>query len=258
MEEHPISVQKDGEVSTIFLQRPERMNTLTGGMLDALECEVARLREDRSTRVVLIRGRGRAFCAGVEMKGVTYNPLNAKVFLEKLNRVLRDLERLPQPTVAMIHGACVAGGLELALACTFRIAAIQSKMGLPETGLGLVAAAGTTYRLPRLVGFGKALELTLLGTLIDGKEAEAIGLVTRAVDESLLVETGWNFAEKLKQKAPLAMSFIKDAFCLNVTPHRETANMLEILFASVNHYSQDKIEGLTAFFEKRPPRFKGE
>ena len=258
MKEHPIMVHKEKGIATIFLNRPDRLNAITDGMLDALEVELSRLRRDDGIRVILIQGHGKAFCAGVEMKGVTYNPLNAKSFLEKLNRVLRSLEMLPQPTVAVIHGACVAGGLELAMACTFRVAAFQSKMGLPETGLGLVAAAGTTYRLPRLVGFGKALELTLLGTLIDGREAEAIGLVTRSVDEADLQEKARDLAENLKQKAPLAMSFIKDAFCLNVTPNRETANILEILFASVNHYTRDKIEGLAAFFEKRPPIFKGE
>ncbi len=258
MTEYPIIVQKEDAVVTIFLNRPDRLNALTDAMLDALEGEISRLREDTATRVILLRGQGKAFCAGVEMKGVTYNPLNAKTFLVKLNRVLHALEMLPQPTIAVIHGACVAGGLELALASTFRIAAFQSKMGLPETGLGLVAAAGTTYRLPRLVGFGKAIELTLLGSIINGEEAKAIGLVNQAVDEDNLISVARELADTLCQKAPLSMSFIKDAFCLNVTPNRETANMLEILFASVNHYSKDKIEGLNAFFEKRSPVFKGE
>ncbi len=258
MADSSIITKKEGAVATIFLNRPERLNTLTETMLEELEQVIGRLREDRETRVVILRGLGKAFCAGVEMKGVTYNPLNAKAFLVKMNRVLHDFEMLPQPTIAVIHGACVAGGLEFALAATFRIAAFQSKLGLPETGLGLVAAAGTTYRLPRLVGFGKALEIALLGQMINGKEAETIGLVTRAVAMDGLLPTARKFAESLCQKAPIAIGYVKEAFCLNVTPNRETANMLEILFASVNHYTQDKVEGLKAFFEKRPPSFRGE
>ena len=258
MNEKTILVSKEGPIATLSLNRPDRMNTLTDGMLDELEEILPQLRDENQTRVIIFKGEGEAFCAGVEMKGVTYNPLNARTFLLKLNRVIDAIEMLPQPTISAIHGACVAGGLELTLATTFRVAAYQSKIGLPEAGLGLVAAGGTSFRLPRLVGYGKALELTLMGEIIDGREAERIGLVNRAVDESDLDKAVEEMAAALLRKAPLAVAFVKEAFCLNAAPHRETATMLEILGASVNHYTKDKLEGLQAFFEKRPPEFKGE
>ncbi len=258
MSQDTILVRQKGQVAEVEFNRPARMNTLTDAMLDELEEAVTTIRDDRDIRVVVFRGRGKAFCAGVEVKGVSYNPLNAREFLLKLNRVIHAIEMLPQPTISMIHGACVAGGLEMTLATTFRIAAFQSKMGLPEAGLGLVAAGGTSYRLPRLVGYGKALEMTLLGRLMDGKEAERIGLVNRAVELSELEEAVEETVSILLQKAPFAVTFIKEAFSLNSVPHRDVAAMMEILAASVNHYTKDKREGLEAFFEKRPPRFKGE
>ena len=117
---------------------------------------------DRDVRAVVLTGRGRAFCAGVEMGTGEWNPLNSREFLKDINGVLDDLEQLPQPTIAAINGPAVAGGLELALACTLRVASSAATLGLPEITLGLVAAVGTTYRLPRLIGFGRTLEMACL------------------------------------------------------------------------------------------------
>jgi enoyl-CoA hydratase/carnithine racemase len=252
-----ITVTRREKIATITLNRPQQLNTFTTSMVSALEKELALLRDDDQIRVVVLAGSGKAFCAGVDIQEKPYNPLNSRIFLKTFNRVVAMVESLPQPTVAVLHGAAVAGGLELSLACTFRIAAREAKMGLPEINLGLVAAVGTTYRLPRLVGFGKAMEICLLGRLLTGIEAETIGLVNWAFPrEELEAETAL-LVQKLAEQPPVAMSLIKDALHAAATPHEGSNSLMEILSASVNHYTEDKKEGLSAFLAKRKPDFSG-
>lgn len=248
---------QDGPVLRLMLNRPEQLNTFTTAMIGELNTALAEVEADESVRTVVITGSGKTFCAGVDVNERRYNPLNARTFLKEFNRVVHRLESLPQPSIAAINGAAVAGGLELAMACTFRIAGLHAKMGLPEINLGLVAALGTSYRLPRLVGFARAQEMALLGELIDGETAQDWGLVNRAVPVQSLDETVAQWARKLARKPPVAMSLVKDALYAAAAPHGSNDALTEILSASVNHYTEDKKEGLAAFFEKRTPEFKG-
>ncbi|RUA02975.1 MAG: crotonase [Deltaproteobacteria bacterium] len=252
-----ITVTRREKIATITLNRPRQLNAFTTSMVTELEKVLIALRDDPMIRVVILAGSGKAFCAGVDIQEKSYNPLNSRIFLKTFNRVVAMVESLPQPTVAVLHGAAVAGGLELALACTFRLAARKAKIGLPEINLGLVAAVGTTYRLPRLVGFGKAVEMCLLGELMTGAEAEAAGLVNRAVDREELGKEVDILARKLVAQPPIAMSLVKDALYAAATPHEAGHCLMEILSASVNHYTEDKKEGLAAFLEKRKPDFNG-
>jgi enoyl-CoA hydratase/carnithine racemase len=253
-----IIVTRNDTIATITLNRPKQLNAFTTSMVDELEKALTTLRDDPTIRVVVLTGSGKAFCAGVDIGEKPYNPLNSRIFLKTFNRVVAMLESLPQPTVAILHGAAVAGGLELALACTFRLAAREAKMGLPEINLGLVAAVGTTYRLPRLVGFGKAVEMCLLGDLMSGVEAEAAGLVNRAVPRENLKDEAAGMVQKLAENPPVAMSLVKDALYAAATPHEASHSLMEILSASVNHYTEDKKEGLAAFLDKRKPNFSGQ
>jgi enoyl-CoA hydratase/carnithine racemase len=246
-------VTRSGAVTTLTLNRPDRLNTLSPDLISAIEGTVAALRNDTETRAVVVAGTGRAFCAGVEVGDTEYNPLNARTFLKNLNRVFDDLEQLPQPTIAAIQGHAVAGGLELALACTFRVASTEARLGLPEVTLGLVAAVGTTSRLPRLVGFGRAAEMALLGDLITAETALSWGLINRIAPEGEVLNSALALADRLAQGPPVAISLFKDALYAQNT----SAGLLEVLSASVNHYTKDKIEGMNAFFERRPPHFTG-
>ncbi|MCD6293279.1 MAG: enoyl-CoA hydratase/isomerase family protein, partial [Deltaproteobacteria bacterium] len=127
-----INVVVEEKVATVTLNRPRNLNAFTTAMVGELEQKLALIRDNPEIRAVVLAGSGKAFCAGVDIQEKPYNPLNARVFLKDFNRMLKMVESLPQPTIAVLHGAVVAGGLELALACTFRIAARNAKIGLPE------------------------------------------------------------------------------------------------------------------------------
>jgi len=245
-------------IAIFKINRPKNLNTLTDSLIEKFSEKLEFLRDNLKIRVVLVKGEGGSFCAGVDVKGKEYNPLNARDFLIKLNRMFDKLENLPQPSIAIIDGPCVAGGLELALSCTFRFCTKKSKFGLPEVTLGLVPAGGASFRLPRLVGFSKALEMALTGNLIDGEKAFKIGLVNNVFDN---LEDLNNYLEKFIQKiidnAPYAVTFTKNCFVKGYNVESSIASLIEILSASVNHYTEDKKEGIKAFFEKRKPKFRG-
>jgi len=248
----------ENQKAIFTLNRPKSFNALTDEIIEKFMEGFEKIRNDINIRVVIIKANGKAFCAGVDVKGKEYNPLNARAFLIKLNRMIDELEALPQPSIALINGACVAGGLELALACTFRFAIKKAKFGLPEVTLGLVPAGGASFRLPRLVGFSKALEIALTGQLIDGVEAEKIALINKAFDSIDEMNEYCNkFSQKVIDNAPYAITFTKDCFYRAVNSPTEIASLIEILSASVNHYTEDKKEGIKAFFEKRKPNFRG-
>ncbi len=250
--------EQKGYTAYLTINRPDSLNTFTDELVDAFTDKINEIGKRRDIRVVIIKGSGKSFCAGVDVKGKEYNPLNAREFLIRFNNLLNRLEELPQPSVSLIQGAAVAGGFELALASTFRFAVKESKFGLPEAKLGLVAAGGASFRLPRLVGFGKALEIGLTGDLIKGDEALQIGLINKLFNDYESMESeAEKFADKIASNAPLAISFLKDSFYKNLQNSVDVATLLEILSASVNHYSEDKKEGVKAFFEKRKPDFKG-
>ncbi len=257
MSSNEIIIEIKDNIAFITLNRPDNLNSLTDNIIEKFHKFILELSSNKSVRFVILQGKGNAFCAGVDVKGKEYNPLNAREFLIKLNSFFNDLEALPQPSLSLINGPAVAGGFELSLATTFRFATKNSKLGLPEVKLGLVAAGGASFRLPKLIGLGKALEIALTGDLISGEEAFNLGLVNRLFEskEEMEIEAV-KFAKKIISNAPIAIELVKESFYNNINNPKELGALLEILSASVNHYTEDKKEGIKAFFEKRKPVFK--
>jgi len=244
------------EAAVLTLNRPEALNALSVAILrevgDALD-EVA----TRDVRVLLVTGAGdRAFCAGADIKELRHRALvEQKRGAELGQSVFAKLDTLPVPSVALINGFAFGGGLELALACTFRLAAPNAKMGLPEIKLGLVPGYGGTQRLPRLIGEARALEIILTGRTVGADEALRIGLVNRVVEEDLL-EAGLAFARSFTGYSLPTLGFARAAVsrALDVPIHEGLK--IEADLSTLAYRTEDAEEGMAAFEEKRQPVFR--
>ena len=248
-------------VATITINRPDRLNTLTPEFFEDLDRALGELRADETVRCVMITGSGdRAFSAGVDLTSFTEVSKAFKVWRSsrRSQEVFLRLANFPKPTVAAINGHCFGGGLELALACDFRIAAKRARLGQTEVNLGLVPGAGGSQRLVRILGQAKAKELVMLGSRLTADEAASLGLVTKAVENEAFAAEVRGFSERLAKQAPIAIRLAK--VLLNRatdTPIDASLEMEAMAFGLVTS-SEDVFEGLQAFLEKREPKFKGE
>lgn len=240
-------------VATITLNRPDRLNALTADMCDEL-VEALDEANDHDARVVVVTGEGRAFCAGADVRGGSGRPLPIHDRYTFFNR----LEDHPAPTIAAINGACIGGGLELALCCDLRIAAETAKLGLGESKLGVIPAGGGTVRLPRLIGPARAKELMFFGDSITGAEARDLGIVNAAVPSSELDAVVEDWSSRLAASAPKAISAIKRSVNVGGQMGVLEATQLEGALAREVLRSADATEGMQAFAEKRAPKFTGE
>jgi methylglutaconyl-CoA hydratase len=217
------------------------------------------LREDLSIRAVLITGAGeKAFCAGADLKERKTMPKErVPEFVKNIRRTMDDVESLPQPTIGVVNGLAFGGGLELLLACDLRLCAPHAQFGLTETSLAIIPGAGGTQRLPRLVGRSRAKDLILTARKIDAVEAERIGLVNRVAPEGRLRETALELAATIAANGPVAVRAAKSAI-----DHGGDLPMKEGLEVEARCYervlpTQDRLEALAAFAEKRKPRYSG-
>jgi len=245
----PLYEEKDGLV-TICLNRPDALNALSFEVIDSLAVLIDQVR-DSSARALLI-----TFCAGADIKELRNRSLQQQYEGARTGQLLFErIARLPIPTIAVINGYAFGGGLELAMACTFRLATTNAKMGLPEITLGLVPGYGGTQRLPRLVGEGRALDLILTGRSIDASEALSIGLINRIVEGDAMTAAE-DFARSVTQYSLPVVRFARDAVSRALDTNIEQGLRVEADLSTLAFQTEDAEEGMAAFEEKRTPEFK--
>jgi len=248
-------------VATVTLNRPDRLNTLSPQVFDELEQALIELDRHADVRCVVITGAGdRAFSAGADLTSFSDISKAFKVwqFSRRAEEVFSRLANFPKPTIAAINGHCFGGGLELAIACDFRIAAKRAKLGQTEVNIGLVPGAGGSQRLVRILGQPKAKELIFLGSRLSAQEAAAIGLVTKTVENEAFDSEVRSFAEKLAKQAPIAIRLAKALLNRSGDVPIDAALEMEAMAFGLVASTEDIYEGLQAFMEKREPKFKGE
>ncbi|MGP8122867.1 MAG: enoyl-CoA hydratase/isomerase family protein [Xanthobacteraceae bacterium] len=253
-----VELSRREECAVLVLNRPDALNALSF----AIVREIGAALDEVGTwpvRAVLVTGAGsKAFCAGADIKELRGRGLvDQKRGAELGQAVFAKLERLPFASVAVINGYAFGGGLELALACTFRLATRTAKMGLPEIKLGLIPGYGGTQRLPRAIGQARALEMIMTGRTVGADEAERIGLVNRLVDGDP-VEAGLSFAREFTAFSLPVLGFAREAVSrsLDVTVHEGLR--IEADLSTLAYRTRDAEEGMAAFVEKRKPEFRDE
>ena len=247
-----------GRVAILTINRPDKRNALNGATRAALIDALQEVRASEDIRVVVITGAGdKAFIAGADIGEFEGRTPVDQFRVMKASSVFDIVEAFPKPVIAMINGFALGGGCELAMACDFRVAADSARMGQPEVNLGILPGGGGTQRLPRLVGSGNAYKLLYTGELIDAAEALRIGLVDEVVPLSQLRERVLALATTIGEKSPVALQLIKEAVRASLrTPLDEGLRQETTLFG-IAFASEDKAEGVRAFFDKRKAEFKG-
>jgi enoyl-CoA hydratase len=255
-----VTTQVADRIATVTVNRPEKLNALNHEVLDALDAAFQALETRDDVAVVLLTGAGeKAFVAGADIGAlVKMTPLSGQEVSLHGQAVFRRIERFPRPVVAVVNGFALGGGCELALACHIRIASSNARFGLPEVGLGIIPGYGGTVRLARVVGFGRAVELTLTGAHVKAPEALAMGLVTRVVEPESLMEAARELAGTLASRGPLALRMALEAVYQAQEGTTDEALRHEAALFGLLAASNDMREGMTAFLEKRKPDFRGE
>jgi len=251
-----VDVTHDGPVSTVTLDRPDKLNALSAEVLGDLEAAIAEVGGRPETRAVILTGAGKAFVAGADIAGMLDMDLaRAQAFGERGHAVFEALELVPCPVIAAVNGFALGGGCELALACDFIYASEKAKFGLPEVGLGVIPGFGGTQRLPRRVGYGMARELVYSGRMIDAAEALRIGLANRVCAPEALLGAARETALSIAEKGPLAVATAKRVMREGSGIPLPHANRIEIAAFADLFETEERREGMTAFIEKRPAKF---
>jgi methylglutaconyl-CoA hydratase len=259
-EEQPVRVERRGSVGILTLDRPDRRNALSRFTLSELGRLTRELVADREVRTIVLTGTGdKVFCAGADLKErQAFSNEDVRVQVGLYRTELEALDRSPKPVICALNGSAFGGGLEIALLCDLRVAAPHALLGLPETTLGIIPGAGGTQRLPRVVGEARAKEMVLLGRPISADVALAWGLVNRVAPAGVSVlDDAIAWAEPISNGAPIAQRAALAALDVSFDVTLEHGLALERVHYDETLRSQDRVEALKAFAEKRRPVFGG-
>jgi enoyl-CoA hydratase/carnithine racemase len=259
METHPILEERRGPVAVFTLNRPEAANSFNFAMLRALKEKLEALRFDGTCRAAVITGAGdKAFSAGADLKErVSYSEDQVREFIVTIRDLFSFIEALDVPSIAAINGPALGGGTELALACDMRIAAEGAVMGLTETRFAIIPGAGGTQRLPRLIGVGRAKEMILTGRRVAAAEALEMGLVNRVCARESLMDEALAMAGLICEGGPIAIRQAKFAIDYGLRTDLHTGLAIESNAYWATIPTEDRLEGLAAFREKRKPVYRG-
>lgn len=254
-----IHLTYQGSCAVLQIDRPQVLNALSFEVLGKIGEAIDQVSASDARALVVVGSGEKAFCAGADIKELQGRTLLAQKFGAELGQnVMAKLDRLPIPSIAVIHGYAFGGGLELAMACTFRVATPKAKMGLPEIKLGLIPGYGGTQRLPRLVGEARALEMIMSGKTIDAAEAERIGLVNRVVESADPIAIGCEYAQQFIGFSRGAQLFAREAIQRALAVPLAEGLRIEADLSTLAYQTADAREGMQAFIDKRTPDFKDE
>ena len=255
-----VETEDRGAVRHVVLNRPEKRNAFNEELVLATGEALRAAADDASVHCVVLRGEGSMFSSGMDLASLgelASAPERLRPFRRACLEAFNIAEEMAKPVVCQIHGACIGGAMELALACDLRVIAADAIVGLPETRVGLIPDVGGSSRLPQVVGLGRAKELIMTGRMIGGEEAERIGLANRVAPAEELADATQALVDELLACAPVAVGLAKRVMDASARPALSTTLELEVAMQERCARSADYAEGANAFREKRPPQFTG-
>ena len=257
MEYENIIFEKKNGIGYVTVNRPEALNALNDSVIEELDSVFRAIDRDDEVRVVIITGAGRAFVAGADIAQMSrLDGSEGRVMSMRGQKVMEFIEFMDKPVIAAVNGFALGGGNELSMACDIRIASETAKFGQPKVNLGIIPGYGGTQRLPRLVGRGMAKKLIYSAEIIDAEEAYRIGLVDEVVPADQLMDTAAKLAETIASKAPIAVKMAKAAINNGMNTDLKTGVQFEAEAYASTFVSEDRVEGMKVFLEKRPAKFK--
>lgn len=254
-----VRTERIDSIAIVIIDRQKKLNALNPDVVSEIGNAFVGIRDDSEVRGVILTGAGdRAFVAGADIGVLAeMDPLTGVEVSRRGQEVFRSIERFPKPVLAAVGGFALGGGCELALACHLRIASENARFGLPEVSLGIIPGYGGTLRLARVVGLGRALEMTLTGDMVDAQKAERFGLVSAVVPDGDLRERALDMMRKITKNGPVALRLALESVYTGLDAPTGDAHAFESSLFGILASTGDMKEGMSAFLEKRAPEFRG-